>query len=548
MARSQESVGSALGLCPVLETGLGGAALVGSEQPAMFERVLTREQALSRFFTPKPKNEQRGRRQVEKLVPMQGGRHMAYLRPTTSFINPQMRVQYDSDHITGLGRSMRETYGGQLQNGGVALVSEPNIDAFLADLNDFFETDVKKEDIPEHPKFGVRVITIFGHNRQLGAAASNLAENGHPDKGMLVEVKAYKDPEFYQVLEMQAVENNGIPPAIYHRSRHMVQYMKLRKRDGNPASLEEVARKFRVDSDQVWRAQKFESLPTPIKELVIDEELPYSGAIELERLFKMYSEEDVTELAEYMAAKNMSSKQVIDEVKKREIARGLTPEIAILVDRGALTLPQARELERLNTAGLSGSLINEKAQWIALMKPPIEKIRSSVSLDIQNLRSQGASLLDAEIEGLNDEQRHAIAEQNRLNTLRGNIQSSLRSIRDKLDGLTATIDTGMLGELSEANPIAKELASHRDTIKRLTDMAGATSLSPELLTEILESIRALVTESSGNSEIAGILESLDGVVALEAISDRATQEERAREIRARLTAAVGSSSLQGSLL
>jgi hypothetical protein len=288
-----------------------GADFEPADEPKQGELIvdetrLTREQVLARYF--KPKAEFTGEKLPDQIIEFPGVGELAVISPTSSFIMPQIRNVYDANHLEGIGSNIHTSLAGQLQNCAVALLSQDSIKQYIDDLNDYFETSIQLEEIPWHDDLSGYMVTIFGHNRQLGVAAHNRFATGHPDHGKQLFVKLIRDPQFWQVLEMQAVENTGMAPNMWERSRAIVRYKELRARDGIPATQEEIAGFFGVDSDQVWRAERYEALPNEIKELVVSEKLPYSGSFELDRLLGLYGREEVYSIAKSLAKKKASSK------------------------------------------------------------------------------------------------------------------------------------------------------------------------------------------------------------------------------------------------
>ncbi len=162
---------------------------------------------------------------------------------------------------------------------------------------------MRASEIPEHERLGGRLVTIYGHNRQLGAAAINLATNGHPNRGIALRGRLYVNPTFRQFLRMQAIENTGISPPAWSRARSIARYLELSMRDGEPVTLRGVAEYYGVNEDQVWRATQYVALPAGVQALVEDDRLPYSGAVELRRLMTYFAPQDVEDIASAVVSK-----------------------------------------------------------------------------------------------------------------------------------------------------------------------------------------------------------------------------------------------------
>lgn len=460
---------------------------VDSAMSELFENetMFNREQIIDYCFTETDKKS--GRKIVDVLMPLNGTGDYAKLAPTSPFIMPQIRDLYDANHVLGLGKNICKT--GQLQNCGVALVSREHIERYVEDLNTFFETAIDVDDIPYHEKFGGYLITIFGHNRQLGVGAVNRNKNGDPDRGTPILAKVFRDPPFWSVLEMQAVENTGLLPNMWDRSRAIVQYKALRTRDGMPPSQQEIAEKFGVDKDQVWRAERYEKLPGDVKKLVVADKLVYSGAIELDRLFGLYDEEDVIHLAQRLSERTASTEQIVDEVNKRIAVTGLTPEIFVMVEEGAITLPQAKELNRLKAVGVDLGSINGIADWICLKRPDIREIRKEVNSLIHLQLSGGRSLFTDGDDLDPGERERLIAQMGQeqiTDLLRGNITDISRSLR----GMMAELKSGRVSADVAQKGVIKDNVRHElaDLLEQIAEgnVAGINPQDIETLEEILD--------------------------------------------------------------
>ncbi len=430
------------------------------------ERMIGREEALSRFFTPAEGYERR-KTTAEKLV-RAGNTEYCFINPRSSFVAPQIRDAYDLNHITRTGRSIRDSSDGQLQNCGVAFIDPQNLDRYLADLNDYFMSDIKAEDVALHPKFGCYIITIFGHNRQLGIASANLESNNHPDIGLLMTAKVFRNPSFWRVIEAQAVENTGKAPEMWDRARSIVKYKQLRVRDGLPASQEEVAAKFNVDRDQIWRAERYDALPQAIKDLVMARQLPYSSSFEFDVLMVAYGEEYTVKLARNVAARQLSGPKIMAEIKKRIAALKLTPEAMALVDSGTLTLLQASVIAE-SAHVLDTDSINDILSWVMLNRPDIEEIRGRIK-DIIKLKTSGALTFYEQDNPEMLEQLRAMARDLEDSIRLAGVQATVSEISKLLGGLNSAYNAGLIGTVA--------------------DKATAIELSPPYLMQVLAKVEA----------------------------------------------------------
>ncbi len=423
------------------------------------ETRLTRDQVLSLAFTPF--DVIKGRRVIERRVRVSKNEVVASIAPSSSLIAPQIRQVYDRYHFAGIGRSMKDDYAGQLHRGHVGVHSERSAEAYLADLNEHFETELELEERYWHEKMGGFLITIAGHNRQLGAAIVNLETNGHPDHGIPFEVRLYDDPQFWQAIRIQASENSGQNPHMWERSREIKSMITLSWRDGNPVSVEEVAKIFCTDVDQVNRALQFESLPDEIKQLAIDDLLPYSGAFELNRLFKLYEEKDVIALAHRFAATKpkLSAEKIRQEVQTRERVKDLPDEVRVQVDLGLIKYAQAEVLAEMHDAGVDQEVIMELARWVSIDHPPLTELR------LRAQKHKGAALKgDRNIflgeegeEGLSEEDRQAANAQIKENSTRATLATRSRRFFEELNAMVMLIESGLVGEGIEHRPVARQI-------------------------------------------------------------------------------------------
>ncbi|HSX44108.1 MAG TPA: hypothetical protein VLE69_02310 [Candidatus Saccharimonadales bacterium] len=452
--------------------------------PELFENetLFNREQIIDFCFTPHETSS--GRKIVDVKLYENGIGTFAKLAPTSSFIMPQIRDKYDANHIMRLGRNICDPEAGQLQNCGAALISANHIEQYVEDLNTFFGTTIEVDDIPYHEKFGGYLVTAFGHSRQLGVGAVNRDNNGDSDTGTPLFFMVFNDPPFWKVLEMQAVENTGLLPNMWERSRAIVHYKAMRTRDGVTPTQQEIAEKFGVDSDQVWRAERYEALPGEIKELVMEDKLPYSGSFELDRLFDFYSEEDVIQLAQRLADRKASTGQVVEEVKKRVIVAHLTPEVFVLVEAGSITLPQAQELNRMKGVAIGSDTINEMAEWISTKKPDIKEIRKSVSAKIE-LQLSGIRAIWDEADGLDPEDRETMLRQLREEDRTVQIRTSTHEALGRISGIRALFNSGIITPEYAQKGVAKDAIGQdfNELLERVAN-GDVEDIDPRLLEEI----------------------------------------------------------------
>lgn len=488
------------------------------------ETRLTRAQVLERYLTPADTFS--GRPSKELLIANNGHGEVAYLNPTSSLIMPQIRDLYSGTHIESVGHSICDSKIGQLQNAGVALLSAEAAPQYVADLNNFFGSQIRVEELPWHDKFKGYLVTVFGHNRQLGIAAVNRQQTGHPDHGHQLYARVFRDPAFWEVLQMQAVENTGIAPVMWDRSRAIVQYKALRQRDGLPPTQQEIADVFGITTDQVWRAERYEALPQAIKQLVEEEKLPYSGSFELDRLFPYYDQESVVALAIRLAKKKASSGQIVGEVNKRILVVDLTPEIYLMVEDGQLTLPQAEQLHRLHKFS-SLDRINEIARWIQFKKPPIADVRREVDSLVANHQTGNRSLF-SDHDAVEPEEKAEVAKQISSDGAAEHIKQQLLGAFAAIKNVQLAYSIGSVPtEAAAQNPAAKALQD-QELIALFTKISESDEPLPpwldhETLEHIDEILQLEAATAQGNKPTKRLQQAAERILQrLSATSTQAT--------------------------
>lgn len=495
-------------------------------QGVLFEDVIiSREEAITRCFTPRPGCEHL-KPTAEKKTKIGGGM-MLWLNPTTSFICPQIRDGYKLSHYENIGRMICDDPDGQLQNCGVALNDAEHIEQFLADMNAYFDSDITLDDIQSHHIGEHYVTTIFGHNRQLGIASANLRSSGHPDKGVLMQAKAFINPPFWRVISAQAKENTGQNPEMWDRARSIVMYRNLRLRDGNPPTQDEIAKIFGVHEDQIWRAERYDSLPVAIKTLVMDRLLTYSSAIEFHQLGDYYSEEDIILLAKKLASRRASGPQVMEEIKKRLHVGGLTPEARHLVEEGVMTLPQAELLSKLSRY-VTEDALNRAVEWISVVLPTTEQTRSYVMNIISELQGGQLSVFNEFDEGVIERAQAEVAAY-QASQQAARIQAVIANLNHHTHGLRVAIGSGLIGDAIGGKPISRN-ANYALTEQLLGALDNIrTAEANELRQAVISIQNCLVSSSNGiGAQVSSALYELAELMELE-LSQNAENQRRNRQ-------------------
>lgn len=446
---------------------------------------LTRQEVLEEFMVPRETYE--GEPSPEEVTRL-GNIEMASINPMSSLIMPQIRDTYNLDHFLRLGFHICESEDGQLQNCGVAVhTTKKSALKYLADANEYFESDVQLGEATWNEVLGGYVITMFGHNRQLGVAAYNLHKTGHPNHGHQFVAKVVRNPEFWRALEMQAVENTGLHPKMWDRSRAIVRYKQLRTRDGVPPTQQEIAEKFGVNTDQVWRAERFEALPKSLKAFSVDERLPYSGVVEMDGLIGLYSEEQLVELAKRWAVKNLSAKQIEAEVKKRKVVIDLGPLVFALVDEEKLTLPHVNSLKSMQEIGMPQIEIDEVANWIVLTKPKQSEVDAGVKKRIKQFLKGMPSMFDEEDPTDTYEEIQARKDRLRAQGQAHNIKTGTEKAMEFLGAIRDAYENGLIPQEGAKMLPATEAvrAQYGDIIDKI-NKGVRVDVEPEVLELILE--------------------------------------------------------------
>ncbi len=499
---------------------------------------ISRDEALERFMTPLPVREQNRsvRWQNEKIHKLGASGDTIVFRPSVPYMNHQLREQYDIDHFLRIGREIAQF--GQLQDCGTALFTgRVALEAYIAESNEFYGTSLSPSEIPEH-RLGGRLVTIYGHNRQLGAAAINLSMNGHPDRGIALRGRLHVDPSFRDFLRMQAIENTGQSPPAWSRARSIARYLELSMRDGTPPTFSELAEYYGVHEDQIWRALSYVQLPAEVKKLVETDQLPYSGAIELKRLFGLYAEQDIISLAHRFASEGIRGEKIEQEVAKRVVVKGLPPEVQAFVETKDITTKQAELLREMYDYGASDDELNNLVVWIVSRRPLMTEIREHVSKWRRKVRTGQLSAFDQLLEGeeLKEEKRRVAA-----STTAMHIGSAVSEVTRQIDALKSLIDNGQLGPAAGNKPVARELQRLNGYFEgALSELNGSVFVHSS---EIRELERLLVNVSGKldpglhelQDSIARISISLLDLLETEAATSAEDQERRLTDIRDRIS-------------
>ncbi len=514
-----------------------GVLGMGSTQESLFgAQRLTREEAIAKYMTPLPRSQQdlSAGLAPERIYRLGSAGQTIVFRPTTPFMNHQLRETYDPEHFLTIGRELADF--GQLQECGVALFTgRKALEAYIKDSNEFYETDVDWHDIPEH-RLGGHLVTIYGHNRQLGAAAINLAANGHPDRGLNLRAHLQVDLEFRHFLRMQAIENTGQSPPAWNRARSISRYLELSARAGDAPSWAELAEYYGVNVDQIWRALNYVKLPPRVMELVETDRLPYSGAIELVRLSGLYAVQDLVELAEEFATDKLSSGKIDQEVSKRVIVKGLPAEIQALVESHHISSKQAELVSQLYDYGVGNKEIEDFVVWIITEEPSMNVIREVVASRRRDIRNGQLSVFTQQ--GLTTETQVAEQERVRSSTRRMQIGSTVTSITRQIDALATLLKTGLAGGAIADRPIASKLQEINGYFEGGVERLLATRAVD---VEALEQLREASDKLNGNlppalrSRIDEVVLRLDELLASEAASNPAQQAELLDRIKQRIS-------------
>jgi hypothetical protein len=506
------------------------------------ERFVPRKVVLDRFFTPS-RNVRKSELPAERLYQIGDDMTYANLRPRSAFVAQQIRDAYDPYRIVRTGISMIEGINRQLQNCGVSFLDEEALPQYVDDLNYYFGSDINPEEIERHTKFGFYIVSVFGHNRQLGVASYNLAKNGHPDVSSTFFARVFTNPPFWQMIEAQAVENSGVGPEMWDRSRSIVAYQRLRDRDGLTTPPERVAKLFNVDTDQVWRAKRYENPPEGVKDLVMSKRLPYSASFELDVLLPLYGELYVLDLARRLADRKCSTPQVMLEVKKRIAAAELPPEATALVERDQISLENARILRELVGVIDVDELVT-LSSWVALSHPDPQSLSQRVQCIINDKLGGVVSLFgqesdDTEAQSLAE--LEAMAKRLDANQQRARIQSVASELTKLVGKLRAQYEVGLVGAAAKVNPIINGNPEH--LLKVLQGCVEGNSITQEVL-DALHEFKDYI-ESDGDvvdAAFNGVFELLN----LE-LEETADTQRRRRESLPRICEAHGAVASQAAL-
>ncbi|MCA9349345.1 hypothetical protein KC878_04380 [Candidatus Saccharibacteria bacterium] len=519
------------------------------------EERLSREAALERFMTPQPlRNQNRQVRLVnERLISLGSAGLTLVYRASSPFMNRQLREEYSATHALRIGREIAEF--GQLQECGIAVFTDrTTLARYISDSNEFYETTTHQRDIAEHARLGGWFVTIYGHNRQLGVAGVNLANNGHPDRGIALRGRIHRDPSFRDFLRMQAIENTGQMPPAWNRARSMARMYELSVRDQQTLSLKEIAEFYGVDEDQVWRSFNYMELPSEFRELVeASGTLSYSSAIEFRRLLGIYAEQDIFELAKLSIKDGWSTKRTAEEVAKRVKIRSLPAEIQVLVNGENISAKQTELVYDMHLAGASEYELREFVIWITTADPAprIDDIRAKVAERRRGSRSGQQDIFSG---GYDDEE---IAERERRNialaSTRMHVGSTVRRINDGLGTLRSLLDNGFLAGVVGNKPIDSAKEGLNGTLQRnLAALLEEISSSDQAGDNLRQALKLLQSAEAGldpslKSEISRIIIGFEELLMAEADTSDQDQRERLAAARARIQASIPERTIEQSL-
>lgn len=500
--------------------------------------MLSRKEALDRCMSPMPRRKQDAsvRLQPDRLVRLGNGAGTTLLyRPSTPYLNRQLREEYSVDHYTQIGRQMADF--GQLQECGIAaFTNEGSLASYISDSDDFYKTETEAASIVRHRRLGLWIVTIYGHNRQLGAATQNLTKNGHPDRGLMLRGHVHFDPSFSDFLHMQAIENTGEKPPEWSRARSMARMFELGLRDGKNHSLREIADFYGVHEDQVWRSLNYVQLPQEVQTLVEGGLLPYSGAVELRRLQEVYAEQDLIGLAREAASKNWSSKQFAAEVSKRVTVRSLPAEFQAFVNSDNIKPKQAELVLDMYNAGASDAELRQFLTWITRKDDPptLNEIRARVAARRATSRSTQGDIF----QGGYDDDATAVAERDRLaiSTQRADVTKTIGVINAAITTLKDLIENGAYVDLADDKPITRAVADLNGTllngIDGLVGVVGAERY--QTLIDLLQNLDTHGLPVDIQVELTNVITGFDELLLAEATASSAEQQARITAARERI--------------
>lgn len=433
---------------------------------------MSREEVLELVFTPRQLIS--GQRVIEEISRV-GRETTASIAPTAAFVAPQMRPTYDFEHFSGLGYSIRDGFGGQLQRGLVGVHDEENVEEYLDDLNEHFGSKIRPDDLEWYEKFGGYIITIAGHNRQFGIAYVNLLDNGHPDHGIPYQVRVFRNPKFHQAIEAQAAENTGqnLKPWVRAMEMHTLYNQSLRREQ--PRTIEQVARIFKANVRTVEEAFKFMELPDGIKKLVAEDQISYSGAVDIHRLLKYYDDKDIVDIAKTFARKKLSSSNIAEEVKARENSEELSDDIKIMVESGMVKSWDVKIFARMKGSGVPDELITELAMAITMLQLPREKVLEIAEAHIK-AAIDGSRDIFIDDDGLSEEERQAILDDRKIKARNAGIAEAGKIMGKHLFSMTSVLELGLVGKAVEDRPIGSAVINNMlDVIDTWIALAKAES-------------------------------------------------------------------------
>lgn len=494
------------------------------------ETRLSREVVMERCL--RPAREYRNGFVPEKISRF-GDATLAYIRPGSPLILPQIRKEYSMPYITMLGRHISRP-NGQLQNSTLAMFDDTTAAArYLEAANEYFDSEIGLDEFTVIEKIGRTGLsaifaTVAGHTRQLAIGYGNKLQTGHPNKGKrALMARIFINPEFADMLEVQAAENSGLAPAMWERSRSIVTYVRLKTETGELPRTSDVAEMFNVDDDQIARAIRFESLPEEVKQFVARDKLPYSGVFEMDRLLKIYTEKDVIVLARRFAERKLSSDGILAEIRKHEDLSHVPEHIRLAINTEKFKPSQVKRIAQMAAEGFSESEILDLANWITVTDPLIDEVDKRIREKIA-IREKGMSSLydDAEAKPHLEGDTLSPGDEHRVRIEAAHLRAATSRLASQLTSIQEGFTLGLIGDTVEGNILNNELAPLVDKMaERLAEQGEIDEGILNRISMILENY----SKRQKDPALIAALKTLEEVMALEEGETASDQAARLAE-------------------
>jgi len=173
----------------------------------------------------------------------------------------------------------------------------------------------------------------------------------------------------------------------------------------------------------------------------------------------------------------------------RSIVIELTPEVFALVEAGAITLDQIKELKRLRDYQLSDDVINQQAQWICFDSPPMKDLRAKCD-ELISKQLEGQADLFGEHSMMDPKKLEEMKAKMAEDSKRSLTTRATRTVLGSLSNIRSAYDSGLISPTIAADkPVTEVVGEMRELLVRVA-RGEETGIDPEAIKMISELVDA----------------------------------------------------------